>query len=67
MSWPDVAAKGTVQPQSKPELIGVGKDAAETVYMESGSMEESNIEPQRWEQSPPREETDLIIEPIQAI
>jgi hypothetical protein len=44
----------------------VGKDAAETVNMESGSTNESKTEPQRWEQPPPREETDLIIESMQA-
>jgi hypothetical protein len=35
-SWADVAAKGTVQPQTNPGVIGVGKDAAETVNTESG-------------------------------
>jgi hypothetical protein len=43
----------------------LGKDEAETVNMESGSTEESNTEPQRWENPPPREETDLIIEHMQ--
>jgi hypothetical protein len=64
-SWADVAAKGTVQPQSKPEVIGVGKDVEETVNMEPRSTEEPNTEPQRWEKPPPREETDLIFEPMQ--
>jgi hypothetical protein len=32
--------------------------------MESGITEESNTEPKRWEQPPPRDETDLIIEPM---
>jgi hypothetical protein len=63
-SWADVAAKGTLQPQSKPEVIGVGKDAAETVSIESENTEESNTEPQMLEQPPPREETDLITEPM---
>jgi hypothetical protein len=49
-SCADVAAKGAVQPQSKPEVIGVGKDAAETVNRDSGITEEPNIETQRWEQ-----------------
>jgi hypothetical protein len=51
-SWADVAAKGAVQSQANPEVIEVGKDAAETVNTESGITEEPNTTPQRWEQSP---------------
>jgi hypothetical protein len=35
-SWADVAAKGTSRTQANPEVMGVGKDAAETVTTESG-------------------------------
>jgi hypothetical protein len=53
-SWADVAAIGTVQPQANPGVIGVAKDLAETVNMESGITEEPNTAPQRWEQPPTR-------------
>jgi hypothetical protein len=64
-SWADVAAKEIVQIQANPEVIGVGKDAAEAVNTESGITEEPNTEPQRWEQPPTRAETDLMIEAMQ--
>jgi hypothetical protein len=64
-SCADVAAKGTVQIQAKKEVTGVGKDAAKTVNTESGITEEPNTSPQRWEQAPTRDETDLMIEAMQ--
>jgi hypothetical protein len=50
-SWADMAGKGTVQTQANPEVIGVGKDTAETVNTVTGITEEPNTAHQRWEQT----------------
>jgi hypothetical protein len=43
----------------------VGKDAAEAVNSESVITEDPNTAPKRWQQTPERDETDLMIETVQ--